>query len=129
MDKLIKFVEDYKQSNPTGWRKWVYGTIAVLVIASLVLVFFIRESLRQKELGNLKHERDVLQEEARQATVNASLTVLEDKKTEHLQAAEAAQRRAEEVTRQVEILEAEHKKNSDLINSLRSWDDVDARVH
>jgi flagellar biosynthesis/type III secretory pathway M-ring protein FliF/YscJ len=128
MDDLIKFVEDYKKSNPTGWRKWIFGTIAAIVLLFIAVVFFAREILRQKSIADLKHERDVLQEDARRRAADASLEKLEEKKAEHTRAAEAAQRRAAELARQVEILEAEHKKNLDLIDSLRSWDDVDAHI-
>jgi flagellar biosynthesis/type III secretory pathway M-ring protein FliF/YscJ len=128
MDQLIKFVEDYKASNPTGWRKWVFGSLAVLAVLLIVLVFTVRETLRQKEIAALKHERDMLQIRAHQQTVDSEIESLETKKAEHVKAADAAQRRANELSRRVDMLEAQHQQNLEIINSIRSWDDVDARI-
>lgn len=128
MEQLIKFVEDYKAANPTGWRKWIFGFLAVLAILLVIVVFSVREALRQSEIATLKHQRDMLQAQADRRTVDAEIESLEDKKAEHVKAADSAQRRANELSRQVDVLEAQNQKNIEIINSIRSWDDVDARI-
>jgi hypothetical protein len=129
MESLIEFVENYKKSNPSGWRKWVLGSVAVVVILVVILVYSVRETLRQREIARLRHERDMLHEQIQNQTVNTQLDVLSDAQSQHQAAAQNAMQQAAAIDAQLESLEAQHKKNVELINSIKSWDDVDARVN
>lgn len=128
MNKLVEFVENYRKSNPTGWRRWVYGTIAVVIVLVLVTVFGIREALRQRDIANLKHERDVLKQTARASEVDAELATIVSVRQTHQDAADVALGKAEELEDQVKELEARSSASSALIESLKSWDDVDDHV-
>ena len=129
MDSLIEFVENYKKSNPSGWRKWIFGSIAVIIVLVIVFVYSIREALRQREIARLRHERDLLEEQARQQPVNTQLAGLAEEQGDHTTAAQEATQRAAELSRKAELLEVEHQRNLDLINSIKSWDEVDARIN
>lgn len=129
MESLIAFVENYKKSNPSGWRKWILGSVAVVVILVVILVYSVRETLRQREIARLRHERDMLHEQIQNQTVNTQLDGLSDAQSQHQAAAHNAMQQAAAIDAQLESLEAQHKKNIELINSIKSWDDVDARVN
>ena len=129
MQALIDFVENYKKSNPNGWRKWLFGSIAVSIVIVLVLVYSVREGLRQREVARLRHERDMLQQQVHQNVVDAQLGDLNEAQQAHVAAAEEATQRAAALDKRAELLEAQHKANVALINSLKSWDDVDAHVN
>ena len=129
MQTFIDFVENYKKSNPSGWRKWLFGSIAVGIVLVLVLVYSIREGLRQREIAKLRHERDMLEQQVHQNAVDTQLGDLNETQQAHVTAAEEAIQRAEALDQRAELLEAQHKSNMALINSLKSWDDVDARVN
>lgn len=128
MNSIIEFVQKYRKENPTGWRKWVFGTVVGLVTFVFIAVFVIRESLRQKEIADLNHEIGVLREQAAKNTVDAQISEHAEQQEAHTAAAEHALEQAAELSKRVESLQAEHKANSDLIASLKSWEDVDARV-
>lgn len=128
MNSIIDFVQKYRKENPTGWRKWVFGSVAAIVTFTFVAVFVIRESLRQREIADLNYQISVLREEAAKNTVDAQIADLAEQQEAHTAAAEHALEQAAELAQRVESLKSEHKANSDLIASLRSWDDVDARI-
>lgn len=128
IEKLLKFVEDYRASNPSGWRKLLFGVVAALAATTVLILLYLREASRQRNIASLRQERDLLREEARKHEVNAALENLDQSKNEHTAAANTALRQATELDRRVQILEAEGAKNSDIIDSLKSWDDVDARI-
>ena len=123
MQTFIDFVENYKKSNPSGWRKWLFGSIAVAIVLMLVLVYSIREGLRQREVARLRHERDMLQQQVHQNAVDTQLGDLNETQQAHVTAAEEAIQRAEALDQRAELLEAQHKSNMALINSLKSWDE------
>lgn len=128
MNSIIEFVQKYRKENPTGWRKWVFGSVVAIVTFVFVAVFVIRESLRQREIADLNHQISVLREEAAKNTADAQISDLTEQQEAHTAAAEHALEQAAELKNRVESLEAEHKANSDLIASLRSWEDIDARI-
>lgn len=128
MNKLVEFVEEYKKNNPSGWRKVVYGVAAGIAAFVVLLAFFIRETLRQREIARLNQEIAVLQQDAQQQETNAALTALECDKTQHTEAANKAIQRANELKNELEGLKNQHEANVAIINSIKSWSDVDARV-
>lgn len=128
MTSLLSFIAKYKSSNPAGWRKWVLGTLAVLSSLAVVGVYYVREFLRNRELARLQHERDVLESEARQHTVDAALTAAKEDRVAHVTAATDALQQAGEVARQIDVLEKEHSDSRSVIASLQTWSDVDAHV-
>lgn len=128
MNKLIAFVEHYKTSNPSGWRKVVYGLAAGCALVVLAIVFFVRENLRQREIARLNHEVAVLEQQAATHQTNATLSVLETDKAEHVAAANAAKDRADQIKNTVATMQEQHASNVAVINSIRSWSDVDAHV-
>lgn len=125
---LIDFVNNYRKTNPTGWRKWLYGSLAAVAVLILIISFSISGYLKQRAIAKLKHERDVLQEEARQHEVDATLAVTEASKEEHKAAAAAAQANSDVLEQQATALTLEHATSLQVINAIRTWGDVDAHV-
>lgn len=128
MNNLVEYVQKYKQNNPTGWRKWVFGTLAVLAVLTLIIVYGVQNAMRSKELARLKHELDVATVGADKAKADAAVAEHTDARDEAVGRAELAEERAEELKEQLVVLENEHKRSADVINSIRSWEDVDAKV-
>jgi uncharacterized membrane protein YcjF (UPF0283 family) len=128
MNTLLDFVRNYRKQNPSGWRKWIIGSVVALITFVVLTVFFVRESMRQRELAELKHTRDTLRETIRRNETDVKVDALSGEQATHTEEATAALARASEISQKIETLEAEHKVNLDLIASLSSWEDVDAKV-
>lgn len=128
MNKVVDFIKKYKESNPSGWRKWIIGSIVVVLTLVVVAGFAISAALRGRELARLKHERDVAKEEVHRAQVNMTLAKQKEEAERHEAAADQARARAEEIEEQIKVLQEEHSASESLIDSIRSWDDVDRLV-
>jgi ABC-type transport system involved in cytochrome bd biosynthesis fused ATPase/permease subunit len=128
MNTLIEFVQNYRKENPTGWRKWIIGSVVALITLIVLTVFFVRESMRQREIAELKHSRDTLQETLRRNEIDVKSDTLQGQQETHKTAAEAALNRAAELDQKIQTLEAEHEANTALISALKSWEAVDAHV-
>jgi uncharacterized membrane protein YcjF (UPF0283 family) len=128
MNTLLEFVRNYRKQNPSGWRKWIIGSVVALITFVVLTVFFVRESMRQREIAELKHTRDTLREAIRRNETDVKVDALSGEQATHTEEATAALARASEISQKIETLEAEHKVNLDLIASLSSWEDVDAKV-
>lgn len=128
MNKLVEFVENYKKSNPTGWRKWVFGALATIAVVVLVAIFAIQAAQRGREMAALKHAEDAAQEALHKAQVNAKLAQNAEEQERHEAAAEAALDRSMELAAEIDRLAAQHRTNEEVLNNIRSWDDVDRVV-
>lgn len=128
MNKLVEYVQKYKQENPSGWRKWIFGALAALAVLILVIAYAVQTALRAREIARLKHELDVATVGAEKAKADASVAEHLEARDEAIGRAELAEEQAEELKEQLVVLEADHKRNEDLINSIRSWEDVDAKI-
>ena len=128
MNKLIEFVENYKKSNPSGWRKVVYGIAAGAAALVVLAIFVARENARQREIARLNHQVGVLEQEAASHQVSVELASLGADKDRHQANAEAALTRANALKDKAKGLQEQHAANTVIINSLRSWSDVDAHV-
>ena len=128
MNKVVEFIHKYKQENPSGWKKWIFGSLAALGTLLVIVVFAIRSAFRAKEMAKLAHERDVAKEEARQALVNACLETERKAQQKHLNRANTALNRRIQLDKKLRVLTDEHERNTAVIDSIRSWDDVDRIV-
>jgi flagellar biosynthesis/type III secretory pathway M-ring protein FliF/YscJ len=128
MSSIIDFINKYKNSNPTGWRKWLIGSVVALLVVGMGVFFGVREYLRRTSLARLKHERDVLLERARQELVDKKLAVTQGAKETHTLAANAALARAAVIDQQIETLQNDHADNIAIINNINSWKDVDEHI-
>jgi len=128
MNKLFDFINNFKRANPTGWRKWIVGTIVVLTSTALFVVYSIRAGFKNKELAKLKHDKDVLEEKARSHSLDAVLAKIEKEQDAHEAQATDALQRASELSRQSDGLKDEHLANLEIIDSLLLWGDIDDHV-
>lgn len=128
MEDLVNFIQKYKTVNLTGWRKWLIG--AAVGLASLIVlgIFAYKAFMHNKEVADLKHQRDVLVEQAHQAQVNSQLAQLEADKQTHLDQAQEAMDQVKDIEAHLTTITDEHEKNNQVINSIQSWGDVDRHV-
>ncbi|NJL54369.1 hypothetical protein HC928_03660 [bacterium] len=125
---LLDKINEYKQRNPTGWRRWLVGILVGAVSLSLLVVFYLRTIGKSNEIAKLKHERDVALERHKRAELDAKLSANKTEIEGHKIAAEDALIRAEALEARIEEIEAQHLARRSIIDSIRSWEDVDAKV-
>lgn len=128
MEKLAQFVKDYRASNPSGWRKLVFGSLAALALLAVVIVYAIQAAFRAKRLAELTHERDVAHEELNRARVNVNLAENEGEIRQYKEAAADALEKYDRATDELKAVQNTHERNKQVINNLRTWEDVDANV-
>lgn len=128
MNSIIAFIDKYRKSNPTGWRKWILGSIVTVLVVVVLTVYSVLMKQRSSEIMRLQHEKDVLQAEVRSAVVNSTLDDLTEKQKLAVESAARASVRVEEINDKLSELRNTHSSNRDIINSLRSWSDVDAKI-
>ena len=127
-DTLVKFIQNYKNSNPSGFKKWTVGIVVVVALIIVSLVLFYKSYVHTTRLVDLQHEHDVLQEQARESATNATLAHQQEEREAHSAAAQAALNQAQEIAHQMSQLEVTHQTNEELIESLHNWSDVDKHV-
>ncbi len=128
MNQLVDFIKKYKESNPSGWRKWIIGSVVAILTLVVIGVFAFQAAMRGRELARLQHERDMAKEEVHRAQVNMTLAKQKEEAERHEAAADAAMDRVADVEEQIKELENQHSASESLIDSIRSWDDVDRLV-
>lgn len=128
MNKVVEYINKYKQENPSGWRKWIIGSVIAVLTLVVIAVFAFQAAMRGRELARLQHERDVAKEDLHQAQIDAQLAANKAEAANHNIAASAALARVVALEDEISVLEDEHNYNESLINSIRSWDDVDRLV-
>ena len=128
MNKLTSFIEKYKRENPTGWRKWVFGAVVVLATLLVLAVYGVQSVMRAREMARLEHERDAAKQQMLEAAANAKLASDAKTQEEHELAAKEAFSRLEDIQERITAAEDVHSRNKAVIDSLGSWEDVDARV-
>lgn len=128
MNKLVEFVENYKKSNPTGWRKWIYGLVAAVVVVVLIAIFAVQAAQRGRALADLKHAKDLAEEAVHSAKLAQTLATNKVEQERHEAAAEASMDRAAELAESIKVLEEEHRASESVLDGLRSWSDVDKVV-
>lgn len=126
MTWLIDFIQKHKSN--TGWRKWFFGGLVLLAAVAVVAIYYVRSYFKNKELARLKHEKAVAEEEAHHAQVVLAVAHNEEELKKRL----AEVRRSREVVaaleEKIDQLKLTRLAEEDLINSIKSWDDVDAKV-
>lgn len=128
MNEIVEYIKKHKESNPEGWRKWIIGAVVVVLTLLVIAVFAFRAAQHGKQVAALKHERDKLINEAIQSEVEAKLVASKEEQARHEQVATEALRQVDEIEEQITRLEDQHAANQNVINSIRSWDDVDNKV-
>lgn len=128
MNDIVAYIKKYQSENPTGWRKWVIGAVVAILVVVVVAVYAIQATLRGRELARLQSERDRAKEALHRAEVDKKLAANETEAAHHEMAAEVALSRVEEIETEIKQLESTHETNQAVINSIRSWDDVDKKV-
>lgn len=128
MRDIVAYIQDFRDSNPTGWRKWIVGSLVFVLTVVVITVLVIRETQRGKELAKLYGERDKAKEELHRSKLDQKLSKNAEDKARHAELAEAALQRAAEIEEQIQQIEDLHKKNIAVIDSIKSWEDVDKRV-
>lgn len=128
MNSMVDFINNYRYSHPTGWRKWVVGFFVLIAVVLVVAGYAITATIRGRQIATLQVQRDLAEQAAHRATVDASLA---EHETARLAAVRAAEVHGAEVTRlqqQIDVLQATHEDNASFIDSIKSWNDFDTRV-
>ena len=128
MDKVIDYIKNYREENPTGWRKWIFGTVVAALTLLVVGVLAFQAAQRAKELSSLQVQRDQARMALQKAEIDRKLAATAADRTRHELAAHEAMVAQEVLSSQIERLEREHKTSEEVINSIRSWEDVDRVV-
>jgi len=128
MNQLLEWIDNYKKSNPTGWRKWIVGIFVVLATVVAAAIWAITASARGSQIAGLEAQRDVAQEAVRQAQTNQQLAQDAQAQQQHAEAAAAAQQQAEAIQQQIQALQDQHERNTQIIAGISSWSDVDSKV-
>lgn len=128
MNDIIAFIKKYKTENPTGWRKWIVGSLVAVLTLVVVAVFATQAALRGRELAQLKTDRDKSKEDLHRAELNHTLAANRTEAAKHEAAAEAVVEAVRIAEERIKVLEEQHAANESVINSIRSWDDVDRVV-
>lgn len=128
MNDIVEYIKNYRAENPTGWRKWIIGSLVAVLTLVVIAVFAFQAAQRGKELSQLQNDRDKAKEALHRATVNQKLAANAEEAARHEAAADLALERVQVIEEEIKQLEDQHKANEAAINSIRSWDDVDRTV-
>lgn len=128
MNELLEWANNYKQNNPAGWRKWIGGIVVVIVLIIAAAIWAITANIRGSQTASLQTQLDVAQEAARQAETNQQLAQDAQAQQQHAEAARVAREQAATIQQQLESMQAQHDRNTQIIQSIGSWADVDAKV-
>lgn len=128
MTKIVDYIQNYKASNPTGWRKWIIGFLVFVLTILVIAMFAFQATRRGRELARLYGERDRAKEELHKSNLDRKLAKNSIDRKHHAKKAEAALQKAAEIETEIQQIESDHKRNQDVINSISSWDDVDKKV-
>jgi hypothetical protein len=117
-----------KVKTSSLWTKWIWYILAGLASVVVVAWFAIDAYNRSQALAKALHDRDVIVQRQKMFEVNlqvqesgARQKELETLAQQHKQAAEVAHEK-------VVVLEQRTETNKQLINKLRGWDDIHAKV-
>jgi len=127
MQELLNTIKA-KINQGSFWTKWFWYillALASIVGLALLVLTFINKS---NKIATITQERDVLQENAIQAKVNADILGKEESRKEHLDVAEKAVILANEAAKDVETVKQENKQNKDAIDSIENWGELDGKV-
>lgn len=128
MNELTAFIDRYKASNPTGWRKWVVGFFVIIAIVVVTAGAAIAAAVRGSQMATLQTQRDVAQEAVRQAETNQALATSAEAQQTHTQAAYAARQTVQGIDAHMQVLQQQHVASREVINNIHSWNDVDRVV-
>lgn len=129
MNDIVEYIKKYRAENPTGWRKWIIGSIVALLTVVVIIGFALQEAQRSQELARLQTERDIAKEAKHRAEVNQKLAENEAEAAQHEAAADLALERVQVIEEEIKQLETQHELNKSILNSIRSWEDVDKKVN
>lgn len=128
MNQLLEWINEYKRNNPTGWRKWIAGIVVVLLTIIVGVIWVLTANARGAQIAGLEAQRDVAQEAVRQAEANQALAQDAQEQQRHAEAAAAARQQAADIQHQIDTMQSQHDRNSQIIAGIASWDDVDKVV-
>jgi len=111
-----------------GWKKyWAYLVLGALVCLAVAYGLFSKYLLRN-QLAEARTERDVAEEKLIQDEVNDQIEDLEKIKEEAAQLNEEEETKRFRLDRTRQAVNAQHKTDAGVIDSLVDWDDVDEKV-
>lgn len=128
MNQLLEWIDEYKKTNPTGWRKWIGGFFVILLAVIAAAIWVVTASARGHQIAGLEAQRDASQEAVRQAETNQRLAQDAQAQQQHAEAAAAARQQAEAIQQQLQTLQDQHDRNTQIIQGIGSWADVDSKV-
>lgn len=128
MNQLLEWIDNYKKTNPTGWRKWLVGIFVLLGSILVITVWVLTASMRGSQIAGLEAQRDAAEEAVRQAETNQQLATDAQTQAEHAALASEARQRAVEIAQQLQTVQEQHARNTQIIQGLGSWADVDSKV-
>ncbi len=117
-----------KTNKSSMWTKWIWwilgGALGLALIAFLVL-----ESLsKSQKAAKALHERDVLLEKQVQANTDAMIATSDKKKQVLIAKADKHLAKADQQIEKNEVLIKRAKKNQEIINDLKGWDDATRNI-
>ena len=125
MDKWIEKIELRKSKKDAGW--WFKVGTAVLV-AITVIVVGVRLWLKNKQITTLKVQKKLDENAQKRAKAKAEAATLTQKKTKALLKAKEAEDRAVSIDKKIMDTHNRAESDRDVIDQLKSWDDVDKHV-
>jgi len=126
LNKILSFVQTERDKKKEGKGGLVGGLLAGLFAIILISLFAFKAWRSGKEKAKLLHEKAVREEDLHQAEVDAQLSEADYHKRSAQVEVERISASLDELKKKQEAIEEQHERAQALVDSLKTWDDVDA---
>lgn len=125
---LAEKIQEHKgKVKKSKWAVWSWVALAAAVIGYFIYLQLSTVGDR-KLLAKLKHQRDLHEEEQRQAVAAVEVEKLATKKAELRQQIVDRHARSAKIDEDIKLREAQKVEVHERISKLKDWDDIDSNV-
>jgi hypothetical protein len=127
VDKLSGWIKGQgdKQSKRKSPWKWVTGLLVGAVALFTIGFMYWRAWKQGRELAKLKHQRDVADEEKKQAKITEAMAANDAKASLHSLEAKKAELKVEKIDMELRNIEHDKRITNSEIGNLKNWRDID----
>jgi peptidoglycan hydrolase CwlO-like protein len=123
--RIKNWLKEKEEKNPAGFWTKVSGFLAAVVAVGY---FFIKYNYNKQKLDRLETQDALNEDNTKDKEFQHKIEVIENQKQEHLENIKVVDKKVDVLRQKMEDTQNKAKSEHELIDSIKSWDEVDKKI-